>query len=108
MFILGCISFFACLVVTARPVIKVDKIPFARYMEEKRALCKFKHGDSMTCPACAPPELPSFVGKKDCNKGHRPWPQAVCLSCAPANATLKEQVRDRPVMQHILFSHCLY
>jgi len=40
---------------------------------------------------CIPPALPSFTGKKNCDKGHQPWPAGVCLSCAPANATIREQ-----------------
>jgi len=60
-------------------------------MKEKQAFCKFKHPPSMTCPYCAPPEVPNYQGKKDCNKGHKPWPEGVCLSCAPPIANIKEQ-----------------
>jgi len=80
-----------CLAAHTRPTIKVDKLPFARWLDEKKGLCKFKHGANTTCAMCIPPELPSFVGKKDCNKGHQPWPHGVCLSCAPPNATIREQ-----------------
>lgn len=52
-----------------QPTVKVDKIPFARWLDDKRAMCKFKHGDAVTCPMCIPPELPSFTGKKvKCNR----------------------------------------
>jgi hypothetical protein len=74
------------------PVIKVDKIPYARYLEEKRALCKFKHGQNTSCAYCVAPSFPNFAGKSPCPKGgHAPWPAAVCLSCAPPNAILSLQ-----------------
>lgn len=31
---------------------KVDVIPYAQMMAEKRALCKYKHDSSTTCPLC--------------------------------------------------------
>jgi hypothetical protein len=88
-----------CLVAHDAPTIRVDKIPYARYLGEKSAMCKFKHGASMSCAMCVPPEMPSFTGKKSCDKGHQPWPAGVCLSCAPANATIKEQVSTRAHMR---------
>jgi len=85
------------------PTMKVDKIPFARYLDEKKGMCKFKHGPNVTCAMCVPPSLPSFVGKKDCTKGHQPWPAGVCLSCAPPNATIKEQVYRLRHSVHVSF-----
>ena len=39
--------------VVTKPTIKVDKIPFARYLDEKKGLCKFKHGPTVTCAMCS-------------------------------------------------------
>jgi hypothetical protein len=58
-----------------------------------QALCHFSHDSKTTCASCAPPKTESYVGKKDCDKGHQPWPYGVCLSCAPPNALIKPQVR---------------
>ena len=71
--------------------LKVDKVPFSRWVEEKKGLCKFKHGPNVTCPFCAAPPFPSFAAKPNCDKGHQPYPAAVCLSCAPPNANLRVQ-----------------
>lgn len=73
------------------PVIKVDKIPFSRYLDEKKALCKYKHGPNVTCAFCATPPFPSFLAKANCDRGHAPYPLAVCLNCAPPNANLRVQ-----------------
>ena len=73
------------------PAIKIDKVPFARWLEEQRALCRYKHGANVTCPFCAVPPFPSFAAKLLCDKGHAPYPAAVCLSCAPPNANLRVQ-----------------
>lgn len=69
----------------------MDLVPFKQFLEQRQSMCKYKHGSNTTCAFCSPPPLPSFTGKSNCNKGHAPWPQAVCLSCAPANAILKLQ-----------------
>ena len=74
-----------------RKALKVDKVPFSRWLEEKKGLCKFKHGPSVTCVFCAAPPFPSFAAKANCDKGHQPYPAAVCLSCAPPNANLRVQ-----------------
>ena len=66
-------------------------IPYGYYMSEKRAMCKFSHGDAETCAGCAPPVLPSYVGKKNCPRGHRSWPHGVCLNCAPSNVHIRNQ-----------------
>lgn len=42
-------------------------------------------------PVSAEPPVPSFAAKPDCRQGHRPWPDAVCLSCAPPNCILRLQ-----------------
>ena len=73
------------------PAMKVDKLPFARWLEEQRGMCKFKHGANVTCPFCAVPPFPSFAAKSKCDRGHAPYPAAVCLSCAPPNANLRVQ-----------------
>ena len=70
---------------------KIDKVPFARWLDERKGLCKFKHGASVTCAFCATPDFPSFAAKVPCDKGHAPYPAAVCLSCAPPNANLRVQ-----------------
>jgi hypothetical protein len=70
---------------------KVDVIPYAQLMAEKKALCKFKHDASTTCHLCAPPIALSYTGDPKCKKGHRPWPLGICGSCAPPNAILKLQ-----------------
>lgn len=72
-------------------VVKIDKVPFARWLDERKGLCKFKHGASVTCAFCATPPFPSFAAKVPCDKGHAPYPAAVCLSCAPPNANLRVQ-----------------
>ena len=72
-------------------VVKIDKVPFARWLDERKGLCKFKHGANVTCAYCAPPPFPSFAAKVPCDKGHAPYPAAVCLSCAPPNANLRVQ-----------------
>lgn len=71
--------------------VKAQKIPYRQFMKERRALCQFKHPPHVSCMACAEPVFPSYAGKKNCNKGHKPWPYGVCLSCAPANAILRVQ-----------------
>ena len=71
--------------------LKVDKVPFSRWLEEKKALCRFKHGPAVTCPFCATPPFPSFAGKLNCDRGHAPYPAASCLNCAPPNANLRVQ-----------------
>ena len=76
---------------TRAAAIKIDKTPFARWLEERSAGCRFKHGPNVTCPQCSVPPFPSFAGKAVCDKGHRPYPEAVCLSCAPPNAVLRVQ-----------------
>jgi hypothetical protein len=64
------------------PVIKVDKLPYARYLDEKRALCKYKHGPNTTCAFCQPDPFPNFAGKAVCPRGgHAPYPEGVCLNC---------------------------
>jgi hypothetical protein len=73
------------------PAIKIDIMPFKRYMDEKKGMCKYKHPASVTCAFCAAPALPSYVGKQNCNKGHRPWPHGVCLSCAPLVPHIRSQ-----------------
>ena len=73
------------------PVVKFDKVPFARWLDERKGLCKFKHGANVTCAFCATPPFPSFAAKIPCDKGHAPYPAAVCLSCAPPNANLRVQ-----------------
>lgn len=78
-----------CLIET--PTIKVDKIPYQRYLADHTSLCKFKHPATTTCAFCTPAKIPSFKGKKDCNRGHAPWPKSVCLNCAPPNAIIREQ-----------------
>eukprot|EP00474_Spongospora_subterranea_P004770 CRZ05228.1 hypothetical protein [Spongospora subterranea] len=70
---------------------KVDIIPYAQFMAEKRALCKFKHHLSTVCHSCAPPEMISYAGKSRCDGGHRPWPLGICGKCAPSNAVLHLQ-----------------
>jgi hypothetical protein len=71
---------------------KVDVIPYAQMMAEKRALCKYKHDASTTCPMCAPPVETSFRGDPNCRDGHRPWPLGMCGKCRPPNAILRLQV----------------
>ena len=71
--------------------LKVDKVPFSRWLEDKKALCRFKHGPAVTCPFCAVPPFPSFAGKLQCDRGHAPYPAASCLNCAPPNANLRVQ-----------------
>ncbi len=73
------------------PAVKIDKVPFARWLDDQRGLCKFKHGANVTCAFCATPPFPSFAAKVPCDKGHAPYPAAVCLSCAPPNANLRVQ-----------------
>ena len=70
---------------------KIDKLPFARWLDDRKGLCKFKHGANVTCVLCAAPPFPSFASKLVCDKGHAPYPAAVCLSCAPPNANLRVQ-----------------
>ena len=77
--------------VTEQKTPKVDVIPYKRFLQDKTALCKYKHGPTVTCAYCAPPPFPSFQQKRDCDKGHLPYPNGVCLSCAPPNATLRVQ-----------------
>jgi len=72
-------------------VTKIDKIPYKLWIKEKQAACKYKHAASMTCANCTEPEAPSYAGKKDCNRGHKPWPYGVCLNCAPPNALVRPQ-----------------
>jgi len=55
-------------------------------------MCKSRHAPSVTCTFCAEPVAPCYTGKKDCNRGHKPWPYGVCLNCAPPNALLRTQV----------------
>jgi len=81
-----------CVVCVAKPVaLKVNFVPYAYFMEEKKALCRFAHPPSQTCASCAPPKLEVYTGKKNCDRGHKPWPYGVCLSCAPPNAHLRLQ-----------------
>lgn len=81
-----------CVICVAKPVaIKVNFVPYAYYMEEKKALCRFAHPPTQTCASCAPPKLEVYTGKKNCDRGHKPWPYGVCLSCAPPNAHLRLQ-----------------
>lgn len=78
-----------CTACLSKPsTLKVDKIPFNRYLDDKRALCKFKHGDKVTCAFCAVPHFPSFAPKAVCN---RHPPGGSCLQCAPPNCNLKVQ-----------------
>lgn len=76
-----------------KPVSKVDvhKKPYRQYMAEKKAMCKYKHAASVTCSMCSPPEMKSYSGDKNCNRGHKPWPYGVCLKCAPPSAHLRVQ-----------------
>lgn len=74
-----------------KAAIKVDKVPYRFWLNEKKRMCKFKHPANVTCTNCAEPLAPSFVGKKDCNRGHKPWPYGVCLNCAPPNALIRPQ-----------------
>lgn len=74
-----------------QPSIKVDKIPFKKWLADKRALCQFKHNQNTSCAYCSAPEFPSYTGKQDCNRHPLKWPYAVCLNCAPPNAILRQQ-----------------
>jgi hypothetical protein len=76
----------------APPAIKVNFVAYKHFMDERKAVCKFKHAPTTTCAFCASPVVESYVGKKDCNRGHKPWPYGVCLNCAPPNAHLRLQV----------------
>jgi hypothetical protein len=71
--------------------VKVDMVPFARLMGERRAMCHFKHGADKMCPSCAPEEMPNFRGNPKCTNGHLPWPNGCCSKCMPPNAVLKLQ-----------------
>lgn len=42
-------------------------------------------------PSAAPPDMPNFAGKPDCDAGHKPWPRGTCLKCAPANVVIRAQ-----------------
>lgn len=70
---------------------KGNFIPFKQFLMEKRALCKYKHGDTTICASCAPPPLPNYSFNPKCTNGHMAWPRGVCLSCAPAPANVKLQ-----------------
>lgn len=74
------------------PETKVDKIPYAKYLADRRSLCQFKHSSTTSCYNCAAPIFPSFTGKSNCPNHTRKWPEQVCLSCAPPNAVLRQQV----------------
>ncbi|XXQ31615.1 MPN domain-containing protein [Plasmodiophora brassicae] len=71
--------------------LKVDIIPYAQFMKERRAICGYKHSASTVCPNCAPPPKLEYSGKSKCDRGHRPWPHGVCGKCAPPNAVLHLQ-----------------
>jgi len=82
----------ACLhCLKAPPAMRVDVIPYRAMMKEKRAMCHFSHAPTATCGACADEPMPVFKGKANCDRGHAPWPQGVCLACAPPNANLRLQ-----------------
>ena len=71
--------------------VKVDIVPFRRLIQERQALCHFKHGPDTQCPACAPEPLASFKGNPKCTNGHVPWPGGCCSKCMPPNAVVKAQ-----------------
>jgi hypothetical protein len=73
------------------PVSNANFVPYAFFMRERAARCKFSHPPSQSCASCAPPPALSYRGKPNCPKGHRPWPLGVCLSCAPPNAIFRLQ-----------------
>eukprot|EP00457_Paulinella_chromatophora_P004035 gb/GEZN01004045.1/.p1 GENE.gb/GEZN01004045.1/~~gb/GEZN01004045.1/.p1 ORF type:complete len:579 (+),score=85.08 gb/GEZN01004045.1/:55-1791(+) len=80
-----------CLRCLGRGGIKTNFISFFEYMEKRRSLCKYKHASGVTCIECRSPTLPSYAGKKNCDRGHRPWPEGVCLNCAPETPHLRLQ-----------------
>lgn len=72
-------------------VVKADKVPYKQFIAEKKALCRYKHAEHMSCVSCADPELDNYAGKPGCQNGHKPYPYGVCLKCAPANANVRVQ-----------------
>lgn len=70
---------------------KIDVKPFKQLLNERRAMCKFRHSPQTVCAMCAPPRQPSFTGLASCDRGHQPWPRGVCTHCAPPTAVLRPQ-----------------
>lgn len=80
-----------CLRCIGRGKIKTNFCSFFEFMERKKGLCKYKHASSSTCINCRAPVLPSYAAKPGCTRGHRPWPEGVCLSCRPETPHLRLQ-----------------
>eukprot|EP00808_Paulinella_micropora_P015807 g19355.t1 len=80
-----------CLRCIGRGGIKTNFMSFSEYMDGQRSLCKYKHASTITCIQCRAPTLPSYAAKKNCSRGHRPWPEGVCLNCAPDTPHLRLQ-----------------
>ena len=78
--------------------VKVDIEPWQKYVQELRAMCRFKHGPKTQCASCAVEDLPNFKINLKCTNGHHPWPKGSCSKCMPPNAVLK--------VQH--YRHCDY
>jgi nuclear protein localization protein 4 homolog len=56
----------------------------------ERARDKCSHSFEATCVHCAPPVLPRYALIPGCKK-HRPWPDGICLECAPVTVDLSRQ-----------------
>lgn len=70
---------------------KVNFVSYNKMMADKKTQCTTRHQKGLTCFTCAPPPIPDYKGKPNCNRGHKPWPIGVCLACAPSNAHLRQQ-----------------